>query len=138
RAECRDLAWRQLPRLVEHSEPIGPLSASLALECGLAEGRRPLIFPTSDDQAAGLIGGGAVDAGQVEVILGNSAVVNASSDRLPATDDLDAMRLSWGPYLWMRCYTNGAQFLDKIVGRKPRWDKLDEQARACPPGCHGT
>jgi xylulokinase len=98
----------------------------------------PLIFPTSDDQQAGLVGGGAVDAGQVAIVLGNSAVVNSSSDKLPATDNLDAMRLNWGPYLWMRCYTNGAQFLDKIVGKQPRWDKLEEQARASPPGCNGV
>ena len=26
------------------------------------------------------------------------------------------MRLNWGPYLWMRCYNNGAQFLDQVVG----------------------
>jgi sugar (pentulose or hexulose) kinase len=95
------------------------------------------VFPTSDDQQAGLVGGGAVDAGQVAIILGNSAVVNSSSATLPATDNLDAMRLNWGPYLLMRCYTNGAQFLDKVVGKKPRWDRLEERARACPPGCDG-
>ena len=104
---------------------------------------RPLIFPTSDDQQAGLVGGGAVDAGQMAVILGNSAVVNSSSSQLPATGDLDAMRLNWGPYLWMRCYNNGAQFLDRVVGPKPDWDKLGarsprasaglrRQRRCCP------
>src|SRR5262249_35177439 len=29
------------------------------------------------------------------------------------------------------------QFLDKIVGKKPRWDKLEEQARSGPPRCDG-
>ncbi|HMF20499.1 MAG TPA: FGGY-family carbohydrate kinase [Gemmataceae bacterium] len=135
--ELRQLAWQQLPRIIDHQEPVGPLSESLALTAGLDPGHRPLVFPTSDDQQAGLVGGGAVDAGQVAIILGNSAVVNSSSATLPATDNLDAMRLNWGPYLLMRCYTNGAQFLDKIVGKKPRWDRLEEQARACPPGCDG-
>ena len=32
------------------------------------------------------------------------------------------MRLNWGPYLWMRCYNNGAQFLDRVVGTNPDWD----------------
>ena len=41
--EHRELAWRQLPRLIDQSEPVGPLSASLALECGLAEGRPRVI-----------------------------------------------------------------------------------------------
>jgi sugar (pentulose or hexulose) kinase len=127
----RRLAWKQLPRIIDHFEPIGTLSASLALECGLK--RRPLVYPTSDDQQAGLVGGGAVDAGQMAVILGNSAVVNSSSGKLPGSDSLDAMRLNWGPYLWMRCYNNGAQFLDRIVGPRPDWKQLEHAARPCPP-----
>ena len=61
------------------NEPIGPLAESVALDAGLPAGARPLVFPTLDDQAAGLVGGGAVDAGQVAIILGNSAVVNSSA-----------------------------------------------------------
>ncbi len=136
--QLRELAWQQLPRIIDQYEPIGPLTESLAAEAGLEPDRRPLIFPTSDDQQAGLVGGGAVDAGQLAIVLGNSAVVNSSSDKLPATDSLDAMRLNWGPYLWMRCYSNGAQFLDKIVGKRPRWEKLEEQGMSCPPGCDGV
>ncbi len=136
-AEYRELAWKHLPRIVDQNDPIGPLSPSVALDAGLALERRPLIFPTSDDQQAGLVGGGAVDAGQMAVILGNSAVVNSSSSRLPATDNLDAMRLNWGPYLWMRCYNNGAQFLDRALGERPDWDRLEQTARSLPPGCNG-
>jgi xylulokinase len=132
--EHRTLAWEQLPAIVDHNQPIGQLSESLALEVGL-DSQRPLIFPTSDDQQAGLVGGGAVDSGQMAVILGNSAVVNVSSDRLlPASSELDAMRLNWGPYLWMRCYNNGAQFLDPLVGANPDWAALEQLGQACPPG----
>jgi sugar (pentulose or hexulose) kinase len=138
RDEFRKAAWRQLPRIVDQYEPVGPLSASLALEVGLNLDARPLIFPTSDDQQAGLVGGGAVDAGQLAIILGNSAVVNSSSSQLPAGDSLDAMRLNWGPFLWMRCYNNGAQFLDRIVGPGPDWDRLEQEARACPAGAGGS
>jgi sugar (pentulose or hexulose) kinase len=134
----RELAWKQLPGIVDHTEPVGPLAMSLALEAGIASERRPLIFPTSDDQQAGLVGGGAVDAGQLAVILGNSAVVNSSSSRLPASGELDAMRLNWGPYLWMRCYNNGAQFLDRIVGSRPDWERLEQEARKCAPGTDDT
>jgi xylulokinase len=137
RPEYRELAWKQLPRILDQYEPVGPLSASLALEAGLESAQRPMVFPTSDDQQAGLVGGGAVDEGQMAVILGNSAVVNSSSDKLPASGDLDAMRLNWGPYLWMRCYNNGAQFLDRVVGERPEWDKLETAARACAPGSDG-
>jgi sugar (pentulose or hexulose) kinase len=130
--EFRDLAWQQLPRMVDHYEPVGPLAPGLAHDVGLPV--RPWIFPTSDDQQAGLVGGGAVASGEMAVILGNSAVVNSSSDRLPAGDTLDAMRLNWAPYLWMRCYNNGAQFLDQVLGARPDWDALEAQAAAIPPG----
>jgi len=84
------------------------------------------------------VGGGAVDAGQVAVVLGNSAVVNSSSSQLPASGSLDAMRLNWGPYLWMRCYNNGAQFLDRVLGPSPDWERLEQEARACPACVDGT
>jgi sugar (pentulose or hexulose) kinase len=136
--EYRILAFRQLPRIVDLNEPVGPLAANVALEADMG-GALPLVFPTSDDQQAGLAGGGAVDAGQLAVVLGNSAVVNASSDQLPgAGSALDAMRLSWGPYLWMRCYNNGAQFLDRVVGPRPEWAALEAAARAVPAGCGGV
>jgi sugar (pentulose or hexulose) kinase len=135
--ENRELAWKQLPRIVDANEPVGTLSESLALEAGISVATRPMIFPTPDDQQAGLVGGGAVEAGQVAIILGNSAVVNSSSAQLPVSGNLDAMRLNWGPFLWMRCYNNGAQFLDRVVGDRPDWDALERAARAVPAGCGG-
>ena len=137
RPELRELAWKQLPRIVDANEPVGRLAMSLAAETGIAAEERPLIFPTSDDQQAGLVGGGAVDAGQMAIILGNSAVVNSSCSRLIASGELDAMRLNWGPYLWMRCYNNGAQFLDRVLGSRPDWEHLEQEARRCSPGVDG-
>jgi sugar (pentulose or hexulose) kinase len=131
--EYRELAWRQLPKIVDQFTPVGPLAPTLAREAGLDPERAPLVFPTSDDQQAGLVGGGAVSAGQVAIILGSSAVVNSSAAELPATDNLDAMKLNWGPYLWMRCYTNGAQFINHIAGKNPDWAALEEAARAVEP-----
>jgi xylulokinase len=129
----REMIWDRLPTIVEMNEPLGkcegvknlfPKNLSL-----------PLVFPSIDDQAAGLIGGGAVDPGQIAIILGNSAVVNSSSSKLPASGNLDCMKTNWGTYLWMRCYSNGAQFLDRVVGAKPDWDALEKAARAVPAGC---
>jgi sugar (pentulose or hexulose) kinase len=136
--EYRRLAAKQLPAIIDQFEPVGPLAAPLAAAVGVSARKRPMIFPTSDDQQAGLVGGGAVDAGQVAVILGNSAVVNASSAQLPVGAGLDAMRLNWGPYLWMRCYNNGAQFLDRVTGPKPDWAWLEAAARGIAPGCDGV
>ncbi len=136
-ADHRIRAWQAFPKLIGMDEPIGPLSESVAFDAGLPVEVRPLIFPTLDDQAAGLVGGGATDPGHVAVILGNSAVVNSSSSGLPKSGTLDAMKLNWGPYLWMRCYSNGAQFLDRIVGPKPDWPALEASARTVAPGCGG-
>jgi xylulokinase len=135
----RKMAAHQLPRIMtDMNAAIGPLADHVALEAGIAPMHRPLVFPTSDDQAAGLVGGGAVEAGQVAIILGNSAVVNSSSNRLPESATLDAMKLNWGDYLWMRCYSNGAQFLDFVLGEKPDWPALESAARAMAPGCNGV
>jgi sugar (pentulose or hexulose) kinase len=136
--QYRALAWQQLPALIDANTPVGPLSSTLATELGIAADGRPLVFPHSDDQAAGLIGGGAVEAGQVAVILGNSAVVNSSADHAPQAGNLDAMKLNSGPYLWMRCYNNGAQFLDRLLGPNPDWSALEAAATAEPAGCQGV
>ncbi|MGF1577760.1 MAG: FGGY-family carbohydrate kinase [Gemmataceae bacterium] len=134
--EYRELAWAQLPRIVDQSEPVGRLRRGLAEDLGVTPDAAPFVFPTSDDQQAGLIGGGAVDAGQMAIILGNSAVVNSSAMEPPQTDSLDSMKLNWGPYLWMRCYNNGAQFLDRVVGETPNWKFLETEARKCPAGAN--
>jgi sugar (pentulose or hexulose) kinase len=136
--EHRESVWHGLPRVIDMNEPVGRVGDHLAAEPKVQGGPRPLVFPTLDDQAAGLVGGGAVDAGQVAVILGNSAVVNSSSATLPRSGTLDAMRLNWGPYLWMRCYSNGAQFLDKVVGPNADWPALERAARAVPAGANRT
>lgn len=138
RPEYRELAWNQLPAIVPEDQPVGSLSESLCSEAGVDRAAAPLIFPTSDDQQAGLVGGGAVDDGQLAIVLGNSAVVNSSAVRVPSAGSLDVMRLNWGPFLWMRCFNNGAQFLDPIVGSQPDWPRLEAAARACPPGCGGV
>jgi len=135
----RKLAESQLPAIIANmNQAIGPMAEHVALEAGIALDRRPIIYPTSDDQAAGLVGGGAVDAGQVAIILGNSAVVNSSSDKLPASGTLDAMKLNWDRYLWMRCYSNGAQFLDKVLDKRPNWERLESARDAVPPGSGGV
>jgi sugar (pentulose or hexulose) kinase len=137
--KLRQLAWKQLPPIVDANEPLGELLPLAKQFAGIEpRDRGPLIFPTSDDQAAGRVGGGAVNAGQVAIVLGNSAVVNSSSSKLPSSGTLDAMRLNWGPYLWMRCYNNGAQFLDRVLGPRPDWERLESAARAYPPGAEGT
>ena len=57
----RKMALEALPRVVDHLDPVGPLSPGVCHDLGIDPSRAPLVFPTSDDQQAGLAGGGAVD-----------------------------------------------------------------------------
>ena len=133
--EYRELAWNQLPDICSQNEPVGALSDSLKCEIQWPEEYvPPFIFPTSDDQQAGLIGGGAVKAGQMAIVLGNSAVVNSSSKYIPDSSiALDVMALNWGPFLLMRCYSNGAYFIDRIIGKQVDYAYLEQEARKTNP-----
>jgi sugar (pentulose or hexulose) kinase len=46
------------------------------------------------------------------------------------------MKLNWGPYLWMRCYSNGAQFVDTVAGKD--WFKVEDEAARVRPLCNGV
>lgn len=135
-AEC-------LPKVIETFRPIGKLVCQERTDLRIQlppeiEFHSPLVFPTLDDQAAGLVGGGATQPGELAIILGTSAVVNSSAKSAPATDALDAMKLGWdGAYLWMRCYSNGAGFIDSLMPLQARLD-AEPAAEKLPPGCSGT
>ena len=114
----RQLAANQLPRIIDHTEPIGPIGLSYrhVLWCS-----RP---PTTSKPASPAAGRWTPASSP-----SCSAIRPWSTDRrrrcrgrIPT---LDAMRLNWGPYLWMRCYNNGAQFLDRVVGPRPDWAALE-------------
>jgi len=123
----------KLPRIVPTFRPLGPVAGHVLNRPG-----GPLVFPTLDDQAAGLVGGGATQPGELAIILGTSAVVNSSSDKAPATDALDAMKLGWnGAYLWMRCYSNGAAFAESVE-KLPVRIQVEAEARDLKPGCGGV
>lgn len=141
-AKLRNLAWKQLPEIVEDEAPIGPLAVHVALEAGLGK-QPPLVFPNLDDQLAGLVGGGAVNAGQMAVVLGNSVVVNSSAAELPNVANLDIMALNWPGYLVMRCYTNGAGFFNQVIGyqsswTRREWNELEKRATAIEPNPDGV
>ena len=96
------------------------------------------VFPTSDDQQAGLVGGGAVDAGQMAIILGTSAVVNSSSAQLAGhgRPRRDAAQL--GPVPVDALLQQRRQFLNEVVGDDPDWAALEAAARDVEPGARGT
>jgi xylulokinase len=68
-----------LPQLFESPEITGKITASAALETGLAEGTP--VVAGAGDQAAGAIGMGIVKAGDVSATIGTSGVVFAATDQ---------------------------------------------------------
>lgn len=132
------LAKKQLPEIVDQFTAVGRLAPDLAAAAGIPADSAPWIYPTSDDQQAGLAGGGAVESGQVAIVLGTSAVVNSSGAKPPAAGSLDVMCLNWGPYLWMRCYSNGAGLITHFFGKDPPFATLEKGAAAVPAGCDGV
>ena len=38
----------------------------------------------------------------------------------------------------MRCYNNGAHFLDRVLGPKVDWKSLEQRGRRTRPGCDGV
>ncbi|MGA2024164.1 MAG: xylulokinase [Steroidobacteraceae bacterium] len=73
-----DLDLRQMPGLVEGSEPAGKLTASAAQQLGV-----PVVAVAGGggDNAAGAVGAGVVDAGQALLSLGTSGVIFVANDR---------------------------------------------------------
>jgi len=69
--------------------PIGPLSAAVAAATGLSP--ETLVVQGGVDSHAGMVGAGAIDDGDVALVLGTSTVLHAQSDR-PIFADI------WGPY----------------------------------------
>ncbi|MDO4571467.1 MAG: FGGY-family carbohydrate kinase [Planctomycetia bacterium] len=133
----RALAWEQLPPIYDANCPVGELSSDAYGFYGSIP--RVRIYPTSDDQQAGLVGGGAVEDGQVAIVLGNSAVVNSSCAKIPNRDiNLDVMALNWGPFLLMRCYSNGAFFIDRVCGSNLDYAQIEQAARRYAPGAGGA
>jgi len=120
--------------IIDHYEPVGPLSAALATSSGIDRPTAPLLFPRRTIKQAGLVGGarGRCRAdGRDPRQLGGGQLLLQS---LPLSGSLDAMRLNWQPYLWMRCYNNGAQFLDKIVGRSAQLGTAGEASAGLSAG----
>ena len=77
--EASGLTPRQLPRLVEGSEPSGTLLASVALEYGLPTG--VVIAGGGADNPASGVGIAAIHPGDAFITLGTSACLIATTDK---------------------------------------------------------
>ncbi len=74
-----DLEERQMPQLVEGTEPAGRLKAALAAEWGMGEG--VVVAGGAGDNAASACGMGTIGEGHAFVSLGTSGVLFAANAR---------------------------------------------------------
>jgi xylulokinase len=75
-AEAVGVPIDKLPRIVDPASQVGELRAEAARECGLAQGTP--IAAGLGDTAAGALGAGMVEPGQLLDVAGTAAVVSAS------------------------------------------------------------
>ncbi len=73
------LSRKQMPRLVEGSQPAGILNADIARQWGLNDG--VIIAGGGGDNAASAVGIGAINPGDAFISLGTSGVLFAVNDR---------------------------------------------------------
>ena len=73
------LSVKQMPRLVEGSEPAGRLTEELSRRWGMSAA--PVLAGGAGDNAAGAVGLGAIRPGSAFVSLGTSGVLWATTDR---------------------------------------------------------
>ena len=132
--ENRDLAWHQLPRIVDQYEPVGPLSASPG-PGGRANDRRASVDLPDLGRSAGRPGrrrrGRCRTGRRSSWATRPWSIPPRTGCRPPITSTL--MRLNWGPYLWMRCYNNGASFSTRSWATIPT-GRSWKPRRGFPPG----
>lgn len=144
------LAW--LPRLVEASEVAGRLTPEAARLLGLAEGT-PVVAGAAD-QAAGAVGLGISDPGEIAAVFGTSGVVLAATER-PLRDPLGRLHTfchalpdKWyvmgvtqaagGSLQWYRRRFAQAQEAVAQASGRDVYELLMEEAQAAPPGADGV
>ena len=157
-ADARAAAWSEelaaavgvpldkLPRIVEPTSRIGGLSAGAARACGLREGTP--VAAGLGDTAAGVLGAGVVEPGQVLDVAGTAAVLSAASrEFVPDVEHrtLIVMRSAIEGQWVSLAYLSAGSLLgwvaetlwDRPSGEAPDFDELARVSREAPAGSAG-
>jgi xylulokinase len=146
-----DIQEDLLPDVYESPEITGEISREASLATGLKSGT-PVVGGAGDN-AAGAVGGGAIEEGVVWASIGTSGVVFASCDE-PKTDPggrvhtfchavpkkwhlMGVMLSAGGSLRWFRDSLGGLEIqTGKLTGTDP-YVFLDAEASRAEPGCRG-
>jgi xylulokinase len=130
------LTTKQMPRLVEGSEPSGTLKAELALRWGLPPD--VIVAGGGGDNAASAVGIGAVRPGEGFVSLGTSGVIFLTSDRFrpnPASAMhafCHALPGRWHQMSVMLSAANGLTWAKRLLGVESEAALLEHAAQLTP------
>jgi xylulokinase len=135
--QATGLESRQLPRLVESTDPAGQLSAPVATLLGLTDGI--VVAGGGGDNPTSGVGIGAVDSGQSFISLGTSAAVVSITDRMignPAAGVHSYCHALPGRWYAMGAILSGASCLKWITGvlSQPSEQDLINLVSASMPG----
>ena len=134
-AEEMGIRLNVLPRIVAPSEQVGGLSATGARDCGLLTGTP--VAAGLGDTAAGLLGAGVVESGQVHDTAGTASVLSISTAafRPDSTGTLVLMRGAVPGQWVLLSYLAGGdllRWLPQVLGAP--LEVLVEEAAASPGG----
>jgi xylulokinase len=133
----------KLPRIVDPATRVGSLTAEAARECGLAEGTP--IAAGLGDTAAGVLGAGVVESGQLLDVAGTAAVLSASgSEFVPDVEHrtLIVMRGAVAGQWVSLSYLSAGSLLTWVAetlweGEAPDFDELARVSTDAPAGSDG-
>jgi xylulokinase len=133
----------KLPRVVEPTARVGSLTAEAARESGLAEGTP--IAAGLGDTAAGALGAGVVEPGQLLDVAGTAAVLSASGAEFVPDVEHRTLIVMHGAVegQWVSlAYLSAGDLLAWVgetlwEGDAPGFDELAEVARSAPAGSEG-
>jgi xylulokinase len=142
-AEAVGVPTAKLPRIVEPASRIGTLSADAARHCGLPEGTP--VAAGLGDTAAGVLGAGVVQEGQLLDVAGTAAVLSASGrEFVPDVEHRTlivmhgALEGQWVSLAYLSAGSLLAWAADTLwEGKDPGFDELASVARDAPAGCEG-
>jgi xylulokinase len=142
-AEAIGVPTAKLPRIVEPASRIGTLTAGAARDCGLPEGTP--VAAGLGDTAAGVLGAGVVEEGQVLDVAGTAAVLSASGrEFVPDVEHRTlivmnaAIEGQWVSLSYLSAGSLLAWVADTLwEGEAPGFDELARLARDAPAGCDG-
>ncbi len=133
----------KLPRIVRPREIIGHLTPRAAADTGLLAGTP--VAAGCGDQAAGMLGAGMVEPGQVFDVAGTASVMAICTDRFAPDVEhrtLFSARLVPEGLWYSLAYINGGGmnlrwFRDTFADKEAGYAALDAAARDVPPGADG-